>query len=177
MLKYKAYFNCQQTKENARCSQMPPKNDPMSLRSGKAGIAEKIVGNADRDVVFSVRILGESRDNLKQHFHDFIRAELEERDINFGDHPLLLPFIETHGHELTEFVTTGVALEHQLSLREFEKLAGDPMKLFRVDLWDSLSDHIEKAEAQFVSGIGGLRNILAAVAEERALQKSKGDDA
>lgn len=145
----------------------------MSLHSGKTGIAEKIIGSADRDVVFSIKIFGESRDNLKQHFHDFIRDELEQRGITFGDHPLLLPFIESHGHELTEFVVTGVALEHQISLREFEQLAGDPMKLFRVDLWDSLSDHIENAEKQFVSGIGGLQNILAAVAEERALQEAR----
>lgn len=152
---------------------MPPENDPLSIRSGATGIAEKIIANADRDVVFSIKILGESRDNLKQHFHDFIRHELETRGITFGDHPLLLPFIETHGHELTEFVVTGVALEHQISLREFEKLAGDPMKLFRVDLWDSLRDHIENAQTQFVSGIGGLQSILAAVAEERALQEAQ----
>ena len=152
---------------------MSSANDPKSLRPRETGIAEKIIGNADRDVVFSVRILGESRDNLRQHFQDFIREELEKRDITFGDHPLLLPFIETHGHELTEFVTTGVGLEHQLSLREFEEMSGDPLKLFRVDLWDSLSDHIEKAEAQFISDLGGLQSILAAVAEERALQEAK----
>lgn len=152
---------------------MPPDNDPLSLRSGKTGVAEKIIGSADRDVIFSIKILGESRDNLKQHFHDFIRDELLKKDVDFGDHPLLLPFIETHGHELTEFVVTGVALHHQISLREFEQLAGDPLKLFRVDLWDSLSDHIQNAEKQFVSGIGGLQSILAAVAEERALQDAQ----
>ena len=145
----------------------------MSLPRKKSGVAEKIIGNADRDVFFSVRILGESRDILKQHFHDFIRDELEKRSITFGDHPLLLPFIETHGHELTEFVTMGVGLQHQLSMREFEQLAGDPLRLFRVDLWDSLSEHIERAEAQFVSDLGGLQSILAAVAEERALQEAK----
>ena len=154
---------------------MSSENDPVSIRPAKAGIAEKIIGHADRDVVFSIRILGESRDNLRQHFQDFIRDELEKRDITFGDHPLLLPFIETHAHELTEFVTTGVGLEHQLSLRKFEELAGDPMKLFRVDLWDSLSNHIEKAQLQFISEMGGLQNILVAVAEERALQDARKD--
>lgn len=156
---------------------MSSENNPLSIPKGTTGIAEKIIASADRDVVFSIKILGESRDNLKQHFHDFIRNELEKRGITFGDHPLLLPFIESHGHELTEFVVTGVALEHQISLREFEKLAGDPMKLFRVDLWDSLCDHIENAQAQFVSGIGGLQSILAAVAEEQALQDAKRGDA
>jgi len=152
---------------------MTSENGPRSLRPDKAGIAQKIIQHADRDVVFSVRILGESRNFLQQHFQDFIRDELAQRGITFGDHPLLLPFIETHGYELTEFVTTGVALEHQLSMREFEQLAGDPMKLFRVDLWDSLSSHISNAENHFISNIGGLQSILAAVAEERALQDAK----
>ncbi len=145
---------------------------PLDPRHGE--IAEKIIQYADRDVFFSLGIRGESRNKLQQHFQDFIRRELGKHDVSFGDHPLLLPFIETHASELTEFVTTGVALEHQISIQQFEKLSGDPMKLFRVDLWDSLSEHIEKAEAHFVSGIGGLRRILDAVAEERALhEKSK----
>lgn len=146
-------------------------NKQDSLRSHRNGVAEKIIQHADRDIVFSVRILGESRHALQQHFQDFIRLELEKHNITFGDHPLLLPFIETHGFELTDFVTTGVALEHQISLQRFEKLSGDPMNLFRVDLWDSLSAHIEKAESHFVSGIGGLQKILAAVDEERDLQQ------
>ncbi len=156
---------------------MTSDNRPSSLQTGGAGIAEKIIQYADRDVVFSIKILGESRNNLQQHFQDFIRAELEKNGITFGDHPLLLPFIETHGFELAEFVTTGVALEHQISMQQFEKLSGDPLNLFRVDLWDSLSSHIEKAESHFVSGIGGLQTILAAVAEERALGETPGDGA
>ncbi|MGI9405976.1 MAG: hypothetical protein ACR2O4_06355 [Hyphomicrobiaceae bacterium] len=148
---------------------------PKPLGSSRAGIAEKIIQHADRDIFFSVKILGESRNNLQQHFQDFIRCELEKHNVSFGDHPLLLPFIETHGCELTDFVTTGVALEHQMSIRQFEKLSGDPLKLFRVDLWDSLSQHIERAEAHFISGIGGLQKILTAVAEERSLQKAVKD--
>lgn len=149
---------------------------PRSLRTESVGIAEKLIQYADRDVVFSIRILGESRNNLQQHFQDFIRCELEKNDISFGDHPLLLPFIETHGYELAEFVTTGVALEHQISMQQFEKLSGDPLNLFRVDLWDSLSSHIEQAETHFLSDIGGLRKILAAVSEERALSETLGED-
>lgn len=152
---------------------MTSDNRPNSLGTDGGGIAEEIIRHADRDIFFSVKILGDSRNNLQRHFQDFIRRELENRDVKFGDHPLLLPFIETHGHELTEFVTTGVALKHQMSLQEFEKLSGDPLKLFRVDLWDSLSEHIKNAEAQFISGIGGLRKILAAVAEETALQEAQ----
>ncbi len=148
------------------------KPDPLKTR--RSGAAEKIIQHADRDVVFSIKILGESRHFLHQHFQDFIRAELAHHEVTFDDHPLLLPFIETHGSELTEFVTAGVALEHQISLQRFEELAGDPMKLFRVDLWDSLSSHIEKAERHFVSGIGGLQQILSAVASEREYQATMG---
>lgn len=154
---------------------MTSDNRPESLRAGKAGIAEKIIQYADRDIVFSIKILGESRNNLQQHFQNFIRLELEKIGISFGDHPLLLPFIETHAFELAEFVTTGVALEHQISMQQFEKLSGDPLNLLRVDLWDTLSSHIEKAESHFLSDIGGLRSILAAVAEERTLRETQGE--
>ncbi len=154
---------------------MPSQNRPNIPDVGQGGIAGKIIQYADRDIFFSLKIVGDSRNNLQQHFQDFIRAELDKNDVSFGDHPLLLPFIETHAHELAEFVTTGVGLQHQFSMREFEKLSGDPLKLFRVDLWDSLSAHIEKAEAHFVSEIGGLKSILEAVAEERALSTGPKD--
>ncbi len=155
---------------------MPAEKKLSGLQTNSDGIAEKILAQADRDIVFSIRILGESRNFLQQHFQDFIRLELDKRDVSFDDHPLLLPFIETHASELTEFVATGVGLQHQFSVREFEKLVGDPMKLFRVDLWDSLSSHIAVAEQQFLSGMDGLRAILAAVAEERAVQQAKRGD-
>lgn len=151
---------------------MATDNGPAPLNSGRAGIAEKIIQYADRDIFFSLKFLGESRNNLQQHFQDFIRHELDKNNVSFGDHPLLLPFIETHASELTDFVTTGVSLQHQISIQQFEKLSGDPLKLFRVDLWDSLSEHIEKAEAHFLSGIGGLRKILDAVAEERDVHEA-----
>ena len=157
------------TVETYRFDQMSSQNRPNIPRVSQGGIAEKIVQHADRDIFFSLKIVGDSRNNLQQHFQDFIRTELGKNNVSFGDHPLLLPFIETHAHELAEFVTTGVGLEHQFSMREFEKLSGDPLKLFRVDLWDSLSAHIEKAETHFVSEIGGLKKILEAVAEEQAL--------
>ncbi len=155
---------------------MPAEKKLSALQTNSDGIAEKILAQADRDIVFSIRILGESRNFLQQHFQDFIRLELDKCDVSFDDHPLLLPFIESHASELTEFVATGVGLQHQFSVREFEKLAGDPMKLFRVDLWDSLSSHIAVAEQQFLTGMDGLRAILAAVAEERAVQQAKRGD-
>lgn len=155
---------------------MPAEKKLSDLQAGSHGVAEKILARADRDIVFSIRILGESRNFLQQHFQDFIRLELDNREVSFDDHPLLLPFIETHAFELAEFVATGVGLQHQFSVREFEKLVGDPMKLFRVDLWDSLSSHIAVAEQQFLSGMDGLHSILAAVAEERAVQEAKRGD-
>ena len=155
---------------------MPAEKKLSALQANSDGIAEKILARADRDIVFSIRILGESRNFLQEHFQNFIRLELDKRDVSFDDHPLLLPFIETHACELTEFVTTGVGLQHQFSVREFEKLVGDPMKLFRVDLWDSLSSYIKVAEQQFLSDMDGLHSILAAVAEERAVQAAKRGD-
>jgi len=124
----------------------------------------------------SLKILGDSRKNLQQHFKNFIQTQLDIHKISFDRHPLLLPFIETHAHELTEFVIAGVALEHQFSMKAFEKLSGDPMKLFRVDLWDSLSAHIQNAEAHFISNISGLQQILHAATEECALRDRQQDD-
>jgi len=151
---------------------MVSEKQPNSEGTRADEIAGRIIRHADRDIVFAVQILGEGRNNLQQHFQDYIRVELARHDIDFGDHPLLLPFIETHARELTEFVTTGVGLEHQMTLQSFEKLSGDPQKLFRVDLWDSLRSHIERAEAHFVSHVDGVQKILEAVMEERALQRT-----
>lgn len=153
---------------------MASEMQPHSQRTRADEIAGRIIRHADRDIVFAVQILGDGRNNLQQHFQDYIRVELARHDIDFGDHPLLLPFIETHARELTDFVTTGVGLEHQMTLQSFEKLSGDPLKLFRVDLWDSLRAHIERAEAHFVNHVDGVQKILEAVMEERAPEHNSG---
>jgi hypothetical protein len=148
-----------------------PEDDlPLSLQPLPPGPAGAIMARAERDLVFIVRFLGESQHILQRHFQDYVRTELEKRGITFGDHPLLLPFIETHGSELAEFVVTGIGLHHQFHLRDFETMQGDPQQLLRLDIWNTLQSHIKKAEAHFISGLGGIQQILAAVEEARALR-------
>ncbi|MEZ5932156.1 MAG: hypothetical protein R3F54_09420 [Alphaproteobacteria bacterium] len=143
---------------------------PESLRPVPGGVAAEIMARADQDLVLSVRFLTDSQHLLQRHFQTYVQKELEKRGITFGDHPLLLPFIETHGAELAEFVTTGIGLHHQFRLQDFETMQGDPQKLLRLDIWNTLQSYIDKAEAHFVSGIGGLQQILAAVQEARGLR-------
>lgn len=143
---------------------------PEGLQPQASGPASEIMARAERDLVFVVKLLGESQHILQRHFQDFVQKELEQRGITFGDHPLLLPFIETHGSELAEFVVTGIGLHHQFHLTAFEKMAGDPQQLLRLDIWNTLQSYIDKAEAHFISDIGGLQQILAAVEEARELR-------
>ena len=128
-----------------------------------ATLASQILERADRDVTFMVHLVGESRDMLVRHFVVFIESELAKRGIVYGAHPLLRPFIETHARELTDFVLQGVGLRHQFGLQALETMAGDPSRLLRVDLWDSLQSHIDRAQHHFVSGVGGLQRILAQI--------------
>ena len=148
----------------------PPAGLPDELQPKPSGIAAEIMARADQDLVLSIRFLTDSQHLLQRHFQTYVRTELEKRGITFGDHPLLLPFIETHGAELAEFVTTGIGLHHQFRLQDFERMQGDPQKLLRLDIWNTLQSYIDKAEAHFVSGIGGLQQILAAVEEARSLR-------
>lgn len=148
-----------------------PEDDlPEGLQPKATGPAREIMARAERDVVFVVKFLGESQHILQRHFQSFVQTELEKRGITFGDHPLLLPFIETHGSELAEFVVTGIGLHHQFHLTAFERMQGDPQQLLRLDIWNTLQSYIDKAEAHFISDIGGLQQILAAVEEARSLR-------
>ncbi|MCA6100868.1 hypothetical protein [Bradyrhizobium australafricanum] len=126
-------------------------------------IASQILARADRDVTFVVQLLGESQNLLVRHFIVFIEVELAKRDISYGAHPLLRPFVETHARELSEFVLKGIGLRHQFGLQVIETMAGDPARLLRVDLWDSLQSHINDAQQHFVSSVGGLQRILTQI--------------
>jgi hypothetical protein len=130
---------------------------------GASVLASEILARADRDLAFVVRLTGESQYLLVRHFQAFIEAELAKHGIFYGAHPLLRPFIETHARELSDFVVNGIGLQHQLGLKAIEMMTGDPMRLLRVDLWDSLRSHVEDAQRRFVSGVGGLQRILADV--------------
>lgn len=130
-------------------------------------LASTILDNAERDVVFTLRIRGESLDLLSRHFQGFIERSLESNGVRYGDHPLLRLFVETHGRELTDFVVNGMALSHQIDLKAFERFGGDSTHLLRADVWDSLRGYIESAELHFMSGLGGLNDILAEVDGQR----------
>jgi len=131
-----------------------------------ATLASQILARADRDVTFMVHLVGESQNLLVRHFVMFIETELAKRGISYGAHPLLRPFVETHARELTDFVLQGVGLRHQFGLQALETMAGDPARLLRVDLWDSLQSHINDAQHHFVSGVGGLQRILVQIETE-----------
>jgi hypothetical protein len=126
-------------------------------------IASQIIDRADRDVALVVQLVGESQYLLVRHFETFIEGELGRRGLVYGAHPLLRPFIETHARELADFVSSGVALRHRFGLQAFENLTGDPLRLLRADLWDSLRSHIEDAQRHFLSGVGGLQKILSQI--------------
>lgn len=131
-----------------------------------ATLASQILARADRDVTFMVHLIGESQNLLVRHFVVFIETELAKRGISYGAHPLLRPFIETHARELTDFVLQGIGLRHQFGLQALETMAGDPARLLRVDLWDSLQSHINDAQHHFASGVSGLQRILVQIGAE-----------
>lgn len=128
--------------------------------SAAAALASLILERAERDVTFMVHLVGESQDLLVRHFVAFIETELGKRGIGYGGHPLLRPFIETHARELADFVLHGIGLRHQFGLRTLETMTGDPARLLRVDLWDSLQSHVDDAQRHFISDVGGLQRIL-----------------
>lgn len=140
---------------------------PNAGASGATATASKIIAHADRDMAFVVRLSGESLDLLSRHFIAFIETELVRANVAYGDHPLLRLFVETHSRELTEFVVSSLGLRHRFELRAFEHMAGEAVHMLRTDLWDSLRVDIEEAERHFLSGLGGMRRILAEIEEAR----------
>lgn len=148
----------------------PEPGDSPALQADASAIASSVLERADRDIAFVIRLVGESLHIVNQHFVCFIERELAKREVHYGDHPLLRPFVEMHARELTEFVVNGVSLQHQFGLKTLETLSGDPMRLLRVDLWDTLRSNIEHAERHFVSGAHGLQTILG---EVEALQEAE----
>ena len=138
-------------------------SDPNAGLSGATATASKIIAHADRDMAFVVRLSGESLDLLSRHFIVFIEAELARAGVVYGDHPLLRLFVETHSRELTEFVLSGIGLRHRLALRLVTHMDGEGAQMLRTDLWDSLRGYIEAAEGHFLSGLGGMREILAEI--------------
>lgn len=129
-------------------------------------LASQILDRADRDVTFMMHLVGESRNLLVRHFVKFIETTLAERGINYDTHALLRPFVEAHARELTDFVLHGIGLKHQFGLQAFERMGGDPGRLLRVDLWDSLHAHISDAQRHFVFDVDGLARVLIQIENE-----------
>ena len=154
-------------------TEQSPKKDPLPIGdvSARQKLTNDLITRAEHDLIYEPRIMGESLYMLQRYFQDFIRDELERRSITFDDHPLMLPFLETHARELCDFVMMGVGLNHHIRLPDLERLGPDPERLRRVDLWDSLSAHIAIAEDHFLSGIGGLQQILTRVEEAKSLRR------
>ena len=150
-----------------------PRSEGGAPRS--TAVASMIIDNANRDIALIVRISGESLDLMSRHFQSFIESELRNQGVLYGDHPLLRLFVETHGRELTDFVVNGIALSHQLGLQTFERMGADTTRLLRADLWDTLRSYIETAEQHFLSGLGGLQDILAEVKQMRTGEAGQGN--
>lgn len=130
--------------------------------------AEAVVARAPQDLVFTMRLLGQSQEILHTHFRHFLEARLAEAGVTPESHPLLPFFIDSHAVELREFVVTGVSLARSFRLGEIEILTGDVETLMRVDIWDAIASHIDMAEQRFSEGIA--RVVASLTADEAALR-------
>jgi hypothetical protein len=130
--------------------------------------AEAVVARAPEDLVFTMRLLGQSQEILHTHFRHFLEARLAEAGVTPESHPLLPFFIDSHAVELREFVVTGVSLARSFRLGEIEILTGDVETLMRVDIWDAIASHIDMAEKRFSEGIA--RVVASLTADEAALR-------
>ncbi len=141
---------------------MPPTDaHPSAPDFGSAG--ESVTDDLllPRDLVFSMRFLGESQLRLQRHFHDFMIAELAAAGVTMETHPMIHAFVERHAIMLRDFVFSGVSLSRQFRVEDIERLTGDTTSLLRVDIWDQLRSHVEMAEKQFRTQLPGLPGLLS----------------
>jgi len=124
-------------------------------------VTNDLVQLMPRDLVFSMRFLGESQYLLQRHFQTFIETELGGAGISQDTHPMIHAFIERHAILMRDFVFSGVALSRQFQIAEIERLIGDETSLLRVDIWDQLKSHIDTAERQFRTQMPGIPQQLA----------------
>ena len=135
---------------------------PRLASAGRVAVADALIELMPRDAVFSLRLLGESRSRLLEHFHALILAELAKLGATPDTHPMLSAFAETHALRLRDFVVSGVEIAHQFRIEEIERLTGDASGLLRVDVWDRLKSHIVDAETQFQRQVLGMREEIEA---------------
>jgi hypothetical protein len=144
---------------------MPEGGKDFSARlvsTGRVEVADALIELMPRDAVFVLRLLGESRSRLLQHFHALILAELAKLGATPETHPMLSAFAETHALALRDFVVSGVEIAHQFRVEEIEQLTGDSAGVLRVDVWDRLKSHIAAAESQFQRQLLGMREQIDA---------------
>ncbi|BCH22714.1 hypothetical protein MesoLjLc_24490 [Mesorhizobium sp. L-8-10] len=139
---------------------LPPQ--PAQPHDWSQDVTTDLVRLMPRDLIFTMRFLGESQHRLQRHFQDFIEAEMASGGMTRQTHPMIHAFIERHAIVLRDFVFSGVSLSRQFHVDEIEKLLGDATSLLRVDIWDDLKSHIEAAERQFRSQVPGLPHLLSA---------------
>jgi len=140
---------------------MPDGGKDLSARlvsAGRVEVADALIELMPRDAVFALRILGESRSRLLEHFHARILAELAKLGATPETHPMLGAFAETHALTLRDFVVSGVEIAHQFRIEEIERLTGDESGLLRVDVWDRLKSHITDAESQLQRQLLAMRD-------------------
>ncbi len=131
--------------------------------TGGAALAQQIVANASRDLVFVMQFVGETQYRVLRYFQDLVIRELEARGIRREDNALLQIFIDRHATEMRDFVFSGVALSRPIRIEEIERMMGDSTKVFRGDVWDALRNHIDTVESRFLAEADSLPDQLAAI--------------
>jgi hypothetical protein len=135
-------------------------------RETGAHLAEAIVTNASRDLVFVMQFVGEAQYKVLKYFQDLVIRELEARGVRRQDHALLQIFIDRHATEMRDFVFSGVALSRTFRIEEIERLTGDTTNVIRSDIWDALRSHIGTVERKFLRDADDLPAQLARIEAE-----------
>ena len=137
------------------------KDGSLPGRENDNDVTSDLVRLMPRDLVFSMRFLGESQNLMQRHFQTFMEAEMAAAGMTQETHPMIHAFIERHALLMRDFVFSGVALTRQFRIEEIERLIGDTTSLLRVDSWDQLKGHIAMAERQFRAQVPSLPQLLS----------------
>jgi hypothetical protein len=131
-----------------------------------AALAEVIVSQASRDLVFVMQFVGDTQYKVLKYFQDLVIRELEARGIRREDNALLQIFIDRHATEMRDYVFSGVSLSRPFRIEEIERLTGDTTNVIRSDIWDALRSHIGTVEDKFVREADTLPTQLAEIEAE-----------
>ncbi len=131
-----------------------------------SALAEAIVAQAPRDLVFVMQFVGDTQYKVLKYFQDLVIRELETRGIRREDNALLQIFIDRHATEMRDYVFSGVSLSRPFRIEEIERLTGDTTNVIRSDIWDALRSHIGTVEDKFVREADKLPVQLAQIEAE-----------